>query len=145
VHEATASAFGFHASQEFHDGAEGICAHDEVTPARDESRRATDASRLTFPLQTVLLIVTGILGTTGAFWVATSQLRSDIAVIRQVQMDQVKIDDMKVKVDEANRQLIQQSIAAVESRLNAVIGQVQLANIEIGNVRREMNERGVKK
>jgi hypothetical protein len=117
-----------------------------VTPAReDQGRRVTDASKLTFPLQLVIVIVAGIVGTTGAFWVATSQLRSDIAVIRQVQIDQSKVDEYKAKLEEANRQLLQQSVDAVKAELNAVRGQVQLANIEIGNVRREMNERGVKR
>jgi hypothetical protein len=116
--------------------------HDgEVTPARAESRRATDASKLTFPLQLVFVIITGIIATTGAFWVATSQLRTDMAVVRQLQLDQVKLDEMKGKLEEANRNLLQQSLDQVKSDVNAVRGQVQLANIEIGNVRREMNER----
>lgn len=113
----------------------------QVSPRDDQSRRATDASKLTFPLQLVLVIVGGIIATTGAFWVATSQLRTDMAVVRQSQVDQVKIDEMKTKLEEANRQLLQQSLEQVKSDLNAVRGQVQLANIEIGNVRREMNER----
>jgi hypothetical protein len=116
--------------------------HDgEVTPARDEHRRSTDASKLTFPLQLVLVIIGGIVATTGAFWVATSQLRTDMAVVRQLQIDQVKIDEMKSKLEESNRMLLQQSLEQVKADVNAVRGQVQLANIEIGNVRREMNER----
>ena len=113
-----------------------------MTPARDDqNRRATDASKLTFPLQLVLVIIGGIIATTGAFWVATSQLRTDMAIVRQAQIDQVKIDEVKTKLEEANRQLLQQSINAVESRLNAVVGQVQLANLEISSVRREMNDK----
>ncbi len=115
--------------------------YEEVTPVRDESRRSTDASKLTFPLQLVLVIIGGIVATTGAFWVATSQLRTDMAVVRQLQVDQVKIDEVKGKLEEANRLLLQQSLEQVKSDVNAVRGQVQLANIEITNVRREMNER----
>jgi hypothetical protein len=127
--------------------------HGKVTPAREEesgshhaaARRSTDVSKLTFPLQVVLMLIGTVIATTlsvtGAFWITTSTIRTDIAVIRQGQTDQVKIDEMKTKLEEANRQILQQSISSMESRLNAVIGQVQLANIEIGNVRREMNER----
>lgn len=118
---------------------------DQVSPPRDESRRSTDASRLSFNLQTVLLIVSGVLATTGGFWVATSQLRSDVAVIRQVQTDQSKIDEMKAKLEEANQKLMQQSIESLRGEVNSVRGLVQLANIDIGNVRREMNDRGAKK
>ena len=124
---------------------EGFWAHAEVTPRDDQSRRSTDASKLTFPLQLVIVIIGGIVATTGAFWVATAQLRTDMAVVRQLQIDQVKIDEVKGKLEETNRLMLQQSINAVESRLNAVVGQVQLANIEIGNVRREMNDRGARK
>lgn len=123
------------------DGREGFWAHGEVSPRDDQSRRSTDASKLTFPLQLVLVIIGGIIATTGAFWVATSQLRTDMAVVRQSQVDQVKIDEMKTKLEEANRQLLQQSLEQVKTDVNAVRGQVQLANIEIGNVRREMSER----
>lgn len=126
-----------------------------MTPHDDEgsgsviaARRSADVSRLTFPLQMVIMLVGAVIATTlsvtGAFWITTSTIRTDIAVIRQGQTDQVKIDEMKTKLEEANRQILQQSISSMESRLNAVIGQVQLANIEIGNVRREMNERGRK-
>lgn len=139
------TADALHAPRDLHLGDEGFWAHEQVTAPREENRRATDASRLTFPLQLVIVIVGGIIGTTGAFWVATSALRSDIAVIRQVQTDQVKIDEYKAKLEEANRLLLQQSVDGLRSQLSDVKGQVQLANIEIGNVRREMNERGVKK
>ncbi len=133
-------------TRDLHFGDEGSWAHGEVTPSRDEqNRRQTDASKLTFPLQLVILIVAGIIGTSGAFWVATSALRTDIAIIRQSQTDQIKIDEYKAKLDEANQKLVQQSIDVVKTEVAAVRGQVQLAIIDIGNVRREMNDRGVKK
>jgi len=124
-----------------------LASYEDVTPTRDEqNRRATDASKLTFPLQLVILIVAGIIGTSGAFWVATSALRTDIAVIRQSQTDQIKIDEYKAKLEEANQKLVQQSIDGVKAELAAVRGQVQLAVIDIGNVRREMTDRqGAKK
>ena len=136
-----------HAPRDLHIGDEGFWAHGEVTPSREDTgRRATDASKLTFPLQLVILIVAGIIGTSGAFWVATSALRTDIAVIRQSQTDQIKIDEYKAKLEEANQKLVQQSIDGVKAELAAVRGQVQLAVIDIGNVRREMTDRqGAKK
>lgn len=134
------------APRDLHFGGEGLWSHEEVTPVREDlGRRAMDASKLTFPLQLVVVIVGGIAATTGAFWLSTSTMRTDIAVIRQMQADQSKIDEFKSKLDEANRQILQQSVDAVKAELNAVRGQVQLANIEITNVRREMGERGVKR
>lgn len=118
-----------------------MASYGDVTPSRDDVGRRTDASRLTFPLQLVLTIVATTISVTGAFWVMSAQLRIDIAVIRQVQADQAKIDEYKTKLEEANRQLIQQGIDGLKSELNAVRGLAQLANIEIGNVRREINDR----
>ncbi len=123
-----------------------------VTPREDESgsvpvaaRRATDVKNLTFPLQIVIMLIGAVIATTlsvtGAFWITTSTIRTDIAVIRQGQSDQVKIEEYKAKFEEANRQLLQQSIEQVKADLNAVRGQVNLANIEISNVRRELSER----
>ncbi len=43
------------APQELHLGVEGLWSHDQVTPARDEHRRLFDATRLSFPLQMVIL------------------------------------------------------------------------------------------
>ncbi len=152
------SLHAFTASRELHTGVEAICRYDEVTPRAEDSgsiavaaRRATDVKNLTFPLQVVLGIIGAVVATTlsvtGAFWIVTSTIRTDIAVIRQGQSDQVKIDEYKAKLEEANRQLFQQSIEQVKADLNAVRGQVQLANIEISNVRRELTERqtGVRK
>ncbi len=132
----------FTAPRDLHHGDEGFWAHEEVTPARDgEGRRAVDASKLTFPLQLVILVVSGIIATVGSFWVATSSIRTDIAVIRQGQTDQIKIDEYKAKLEEANQKLVQQAVESLKAEVASVKGQVQLANIEITNVRREMNER----
>lgn len=112
------------------------------------ARRSADVSKLTFPLQMVIMLCGAVVATTlsvtGAFWITTSTIRTDIAVIRQGQADQVKIDEYKAKLEEANRQIFQQSLEQVKADINAVRGQVQLANIEIGNVRRELSERKTK-
>ncbi len=130
------------APRDLHFGDGAICRNEEVTPARDsDGRRAVDASKLTFPLQLVILVVSGIIATVGSFWVATSTIRTDIAVIRQGQTDQIKIDEYKAKLEEANQKLVQQAVESLKAEVASVKGQVQLANIEITNVRREMNER----
>lgn len=111
-----------------------------------------DASKLSFPLQIVLAIATIALTVYGAAWAANSKqeaanaaMRTDIAVILKGQSDQNKVDEYKAKYEESQRQLLQQSIDAVKSEITSVRGQVQLANIEISNVRREMNEKGAKR
>lgn len=77
------SAIAFPDSREFHLGAEAICRHDEVTSQRDDqNRRSTDASKLTFPLQLVLIIGGGIVATTGAYWVSNFQVRNEMTGMR---------------------------------------------------------------
>lgn len=126
----------------------------DVTPTRSEEtagRRLADATKLSFPLQIVIAIVTVALTVYGSVWAAMSRqdqanaaMRTDIAVMRQVQTDQTKSDDLKRQLDEANRQLIMQSVQNVKDDVLAVKGQVNLAVIDIGNVRREMGDRGRK-
>lgn len=136
---------------EWPDAARGVLAsYDDVTPTRsDDSRRLLDIANIGFPLQVVIAIVTIAVTVYGTTWAAGSKqdaanaaMRTDIAVILQVQKDQSKVEEYKAQLEEANRKLLQQSIDAVKAELGTVRGQVQLANIEIGNVRREMNERG---
>ena len=95
------TALAFPASREIHDGSEAICRHGEVTPRREEdsgsiavaaARRATDVTKLTFPLQMVIVIIGGIVATTGAFWISTSSLRSDVRDILTRMMMQADID-----------------------------------------------------
>ena len=105
------------ATRELHHGAEGFWAYGEVTPQReDEGRRSTDASKLTFPLQLVIVIIGGIVATVGAFWVATSTLRSDVRDILtrmelqsrsesdQLKLQDERIADQKAALDEEKRQ-----------------------------------------
>lgn len=87
-----------------HFGREGRSPHGVVTPTRDDqNRRSTDASKLTFPLQMVIVIVGGILATVGAFWVATSSLRSDVRDIltrmelqTQTESERLKLQDERI-------------------------------------------------
>lgn len=51
------------------------------------SRRATDASRLTFPLKLVLIIGGGIVATTGAYWLSNFQVRNEMSAIRSDMRD----------------------------------------------------------
>ena len=53
-----------------------LASYGDVTPAR------ADASKLTFPLQLVIIIVGGVVATVGGFWVATSTMRSDLRDIK---------------------------------------------------------------
>ena len=64
--------------------------HDgQVSAVRTEdlNRRSTDASKLTFPLQLVLLIGGAIIATTGAYWLANFQVRSEMAATRSDMRD----------------------------------------------------------
>lgn len=128
-------------------GREGLWSHDEVSPPREDSRRSTDVSRLTFPLQIVIAIVGVFLSAFGGVWVATMGMNSKIDIIQTQIKDNAALEELKVKLDEANRKVLQQSIDGLKDSVNAVRGQEQLNSIEMTNIRREMAERqlGAKK
>lgn len=129
-------------ARELHVGVEGLWSDDQVTPSRDETnRRATDASKLTFPLQMVIMIVSACLSAFGGVWLATSGMSSKVDIIQQQMKDSAALEELKAKLDEANRKLLEQSISTLRSDMNAVKGQEQLNGIDLGNLRREMNER----
>lgn len=97
----TVGALVFTEPRDAHFEREGLWSHDEVTPPReDQARRSTDASRLTFPLQLVIVIVGGIIATTGAFWVATSAIRSDVRDILTRMSMQAEIDKTTGKIQD---------------------------------------------
>lgn len=85
----TFGALAFPAPREFHLGTEAICRDGEVSQQREGApqRRSTDASRLTFPLQLVLIICGGITATTGAYWLANFQVRTEMSGIRSDMRD----------------------------------------------------------
>ncbi len=140
------------ASRDAHLEREGFWAHDLVTPARredDGAKKLTDIAGIGFPFQILIAIVSIAVTAYGAVWAANSKqeaanaaMRTDIAVIRQVQTDQSKVDEYKSKLDDAERKLLQQSIETVKTEVGLLRGQINLANLEISSVRREINERG---
>ena len=118
---------------------EGFWPHDVVTP----SRRSTDASRLTFPIQMVI----AILSLLGGVWLITQNIKNDIGsvnskvdLIQQRLDDNVKLDEMKAKLDESNRRLQERDLQAMRDAINAMQQQEKLNTIEIGNVRLDMQK-----
>ena len=99
-----------------HLGREGFWAHGEVTPPREEPhRRLTDASRLTFPLQLVVVIIGGIVGTTGAFWISTSQIRSDVRDMATRQQDEARVRDIERKLSDERYESFKKAIDEIKS------------------------------
>jgi len=64
------------------DWREGLWSDDKVTPDRDSSRRSTDASRLTFPLQLVVIIVSSVMAASGAVWAQNVYQRQEMLGLR---------------------------------------------------------------
>lgn len=130
------------ALRDHHFGDGGLWSDAEVTPVREgQDRRSTDASKLTFPLQMVIAIVSVFLSACGGVWLATSGMNTKIDIIQQQMKDNAALEDIKNKLDEANRKLLEQSINTLRSEMNAVKGQEQLNGIDLGNLRREMSDR----
>ena len=128
--------------------AEAFWRHGIITPSRDDqNRRATDASKLTFPLQMVIAIVSVFLSAFGGAWVALSSrdakvamIESKIDTIQQRLVDNVELDKMKAQLDAAERKSIEMQIINVKEAIAATKAQEQLNGIDIGNLRREVSQ-----
>lgn len=89
----------------------------------------------------VIAIVSVFLSAFGGVWLATSGMNSKIDIIQQQMKDNAALEDIKTKLDEANRKLLEQSIGTLRSDMNAVKGQEQLNGIDLANLRREVSEK----
>lgn len=126
------------APRELHPGVEGFWAHGEVTPPRDESRRGADASKLTFPLQLVILIVGGIFATTGAFWVSTSVMRSDVRDILTRMDMQSRLETEKSKAQEIRDSTLHEQINALGAQISAGERRQELLRLEFQQLREQV-------
>lgn len=89
-----------------------------VTPAGEHSGgKGNDATRLTFPLQLVIVIVGGVLGTTGAFWVSTAQMRSDVRDLLTRQQDQARVEELQQKLQEERNSQLHDAIQEIKAAL----------------------------
>ena len=95
----------------------------------------TDATGLGFPLQLVIVIVTVALTAYGSVWAASSKndaanaaMRQDIALIRQVQTDQVKVDEYKAKLEEERAAAFARAITELKAR-------AEMTDIKVNNLR----------
>lgn len=74
------------APRDLHFGGEGLWSDEEVTPVREDlGRRAMDASKLTFPLQLVVVIVAAFMTASAVVWMdraSQQELRSDVREIK---------------------------------------------------------------
>lgn len=117
--------------------------HDKVTSRGEEqNRRSTDASRLTFPLQLVLIIVAGIVSVTGAFWVANSSLRSDMRDIKTsldnaIQSQNLQLNDMRAQIEDGRRKEAMDAVRIEEMRsgMSEIKGFLTGAGILKGSVK----------
>ncbi len=117
---------------------EAFWRHDVVTPETDRPRRATDASRLTFSLQFVVLIVGAFLSTFGGIWAATWSLRSDVRDVLTRQTMQVEIDKTNAKLQEERAETLKEAISALTR-------QQQMQQYEIQNLKEMVLRQGVKR
>lgn len=103
-----------------------------MTPSRDDlSRRATDASRLSFPLQLVIVIIGGIIATTGAFWVSTSALRSDVR-------DILTRMSMQADIDKTNAHLQDERAKSVGDAIGELKRQQQMQYYDLQDLKRDV-------
>ncbi len=110
-----------------------------MTPRDEQNRRATDASKLTFPLQMVIVIVGGFLSITGAFWVSTSQIRSDVRDMATQQHDEQRIRDVERKLADERYETMRKAISdlTASQRLEEIRNQeMRIAIAALGGVKK---------
>lgn len=92
---------------------------DELFPCvmtKTRRRRDTDATRLTFPLQLVILIATSSATAAVSIWGSQSGLRSDVRDIRTRMELQVEVDRTQAKLEEERAAALKEAIAAMQRR-----------------------------
>ncbi len=120
------------ASRELHLGVGAICRDDEVTPQRDDRpARATDASKLTFPLQLVIQIAALL----GAFWMVTSSLRSDVR-------DILTRMEMQSRTDAEKASVLHDQITSLAGQISAAERRQELLRLEFQQLREQVLFKG---
>lgn len=90
-----------------------------------------DASKLTFPLQIVIVIIGGIIATTGAFWVSTSALRSDVRdILTRMEMQQRGEADKAIALHE--------QFTTLGAQISATERRQELLRLEFEKLREEV-------
>lgn len=113
-------------------GREGLWSHDEVTPARDEHRRLFDATRISFPLQVVIYIVSATVAGTFAVWAANSgqnqkidKLDSKFELVLEKLSSQQAVKAEESKLSEERLSNMRESMRKMEARIEMI--QIQQA------------------
>lgn len=88
------------------------------------NRRSTDVTRLSFPLQIVVFIVTSSVTATVSIWASQSSLRSDVRDIRTRM-------ETAVKLDEANAKLRDEQMDTLKRDITELKGLYKLQDYEI--------------
>lgn len=117
----------------------GVLALHGLVTLRDEfidGRRSTDAGKLTFPMQLVVVICAGIATTLGGMYGITYGLRSDVAVILQRLNDQQRLDDEKAKLLEERFQTLTEALQDQKRRMELQQYEVQRLNETIAGMKK---------
>lgn len=102
--------------------------HDTMAPAR-EAEKTTDASKLSFPLQLVIVIASAL----GAVWASQYGLRSDVRDILTRMDAASKISEIQTKVQE-------ERVAAINADINEMKRRLELVQLQYQQLRETMLE-----
>lgn len=123
-----------------------LAKNDAVTPSREaQNRRSTDASKLTFPLQLVIVIVGGTLATTGAFWASTAQIRADSAQTRADLAVMTTQQHEEQRVRDLERKLADERYDSLKAAVSAITASQRLEEIRNQEMRVTIATMGAKK
>ena len=121
-----------HALRDAHLGREGFWPHGLVTHARlNEGRRSTDASRLTFPIQMVLLIAASAVSATASVWAMNTTQRDQMGTLSTSMSVIIAKMDAQKQLEEEKARLQDERLGSMREALNDMKRRVELQQYEV--------------
>lgn len=110
----------------------GLLGHDQVTPTRDESRRSLDVSRVSFPFQMVIYLVSATIAGTLGVWAANSgqtqkidALDAKFSLVLEKLASQQAVKEQESKLQDERMSNMRETVRKMEARIEMM--QIQSA------------------
>ncbi len=103
-----------------------------MPPTRaDREEKTTDASKLSFPIQMVIMIVGAFLSAFGAMQLSTSTMKSDIRDMRTRLEMQSEVDKASERVRSMQNEVLEKAMKTMDATMVELKQQSQLHNLQI--------------
>lgn len=109
---------------------------EDVEVVNPRPARSTDATRLKFPLELVIIIVSAALSAAGGMWAVSYGLRSDVRDILTRMQAQEQIESEKAKLLDERFQTLRETVQDMKRRVELQQYEVQRLNETIARIDR---------